>query len=308
MRFSKEFKVGLLAVVSITILYLGFNFLKGEDFFSSSNSYYVIYEEIDGLSLSNNVILNGFAVGRVSNMTILPNRQNNILVEIDIDNRIALGKKTVAVLKNSDVLGTKSIELLIESPLTDRLDDGDTLIAEIDKGIASVLMESAGSVTEDIGTTIKRLNIILESLANNTGNITNTLNNVEQTSRQLRGIVTENRDQMNQMLKNYNEVAVDLSKTLREVPPVLIKAGQVADSLQSLEFSQTLAKTQEAIGNLNQALVKINEGQGTLAQLINNDSLYVNLNNAAQDLDKLLIDFRENPGRYVNFSLFGGRK
>jgi phospholipid/cholesterol/gamma-HCH transport system substrate-binding protein len=307
MRFSKEFKVGLLAIVSITILYLGFNFLKGVDFFSATSNYYVIYDEIDGLNVGNNVILNGFTVGRVSNLRILHHDQNRILVEMDIDENIVLGRNSVAVLKSSDVLGTKAIELVVETPVKEPLSPGDYLNAEIDRGIASILLETAEPIAADLSTTISNLNIILVNLASNTAYITSTLNNVEQTSQNLKRIVIENREQMNQMLVNYNEVALDLSRTLREIPPVLIKAGQVADSLQSLDFSQTLAKTQAAIETLNSALAKVDSGQGTLAHLINDDSLYVNLNKAAEDLDKLLIDIRENPGRYVNFSLFGGR-
>jgi phospholipid/cholesterol/gamma-HCH transport system substrate-binding protein len=307
MRFSKEFKVGLLAIVSITILYLGFNFLRGVDFFSATSNYYVIYDEIDGLNAGNNVILNGFTVGRVSNLRILHHDQNRILVEMDIDENIVLGRNTVAVLKSSDVLGTKAIELVVETPVKEPLSPGDYLNAEIDRGIASILLETAEPIAADLSTTISNLNIILVNLASNTAYITSTLNNVEQTSQNLKRIVIENREQMNQMLVNYNEVALDLSRTLREIPPVLIKAGQVADSLQSLDFSQTLAKTQAAIETLNSALAKVDKGQGTLAHLINDDSLYVNLNKAAEDLDRLLIDIRENPGRYVNFSLFGGR-
>jgi phospholipid/cholesterol/gamma-HCH transport system substrate-binding protein len=307
MKYSKEFKVGLLAIVSLTILYLGFNFLRGVDFFSPTTAYYIIYDDVDGLNMGNNVILNGLAVGRVSNISILPHENNRILVEIEIDDRIQLGSNTVAILKSSDVLGTKAIDLVVETPLREPVAEGAYLIGELDRGIMSALLETAAPITSELTTTLTNLNIILETLANNTEFITSTLTNVEQTSQGLKMMVMENRSQMNQMLVNYNEVAVDLSRTLREIPPVLIKTGQMADSIQSLEFSQTLAKTQMAIENLNSALSKIDEGQGTLAQLINDDSLYENLNKAAEDLDRLLIDIRENPGRYINFSIFGRR-
>jgi phospholipid/cholesterol/gamma-HCH transport system substrate-binding protein len=307
MRFSKEIKVGLLAIVSLTILYLGFNFLRGIDFFSPTSTYYVIYDEVDGLNPGNNVVINGFAVGRVSNISLLPQQNNQILVQIDIDDKIELGRNTVAILKSSDVLGTKVIELVVETPVINPIADGGYLEGELDRGIVSALLETAEPITADLSTTIRNLNIILETLANNTAYITSTLNNVEQTSQGLKRMVMDNRVQMNQMLANYNEVALDLSRTLREIPPVLIKASQVADSIQSLDFSQTMAKTQQAIETLNSALAKLDEGQGTLANLINDDSLYVNLNKAAEDLDRLLIDIRENPGRYINFSIFGSR-
>lgn len=307
MKVSKEFKVGLLAVVSITILYLGFNFLKGVDFFSASNYYYAVYEEVDGLNVSNDVILNGLTVGRVSDITIVQGDQNRILVELDVNSEIRLGTNTVALLKNSDFLGSKAIELIVDTPVTEMLYDGDTLISEVDKGLAGMLLESAGPVADDLGTTLRRLNIILESLSNNTGYITSTMRNLEQTSQSLKITVAENRDDVNRLLVNYNQVAVQLTESLRELPPVLIKTSQIADSIRSLEFSETIRKTQVAVDNLNNAVSKIDQGNGTLAKLINNDSLYVNLNKAAEDLDKLLKDVRENPGRYIQFSVFGGK-
>jgi len=88
----------------------------------------------------------------------------------------------------------------------------------------------------------------------------------------------------------------------------LIKTSQIADSIQSLELSETVKKTQEAVDKLNSAIAKINEGDGTLAKLTNDDSLYVNLNSAAENLNKLLIDVRENPGRYIQFSVFGKKE
>lgn len=305
MKISKEFKVGLLAVVAITILYLGFNFLKGIDFFSATNQYYAVYDEIDGLNLSNDVILNGLAVGRVSDIKILPNRNNQIVVELDVDSRIVLGDSTVALLKNNDVLGTKAIELVVEDRLMNQVNDGDTLLSRLDRGIASVLLEKAAPVADDLSTTIRNVNIILENLANNSGRINNALANIEETTEALRNTVRNNQQEVNRLLNSYNDVALDLSKTLREAPPLLIKTSQLIDSLQNLEVAQTLRKTEEAIESLNSAIAKIDGGEGTLGRLINDDSLYANLNKAAEDLDRLLIDLRENPNRYVHFSVFG---
>jgi phospholipid/cholesterol/gamma-HCH transport system substrate-binding protein len=300
MSFSKEFKVGLLAVVSITILYLGFNFLRGIDFFSSTNQYFAVYDEIDGLNVSNNVILNGFVVGRVSNMSLMPHRQNRILVQLDVDEKIVLDNNSVAVLKSSDVLGTKVIELIVETPLQQPLSSGDTLNSEIDRGIASRLMERAGPITDELGITLNNINSIIQTFADNNERINNSLINMEQATVNVNRLLNESRAQL-------NLVANDLSLALREVPSVMIKTGQLADSIQSLNFSETMAKTQQALESLNTALAKIDEGQGTLGQLINNDSVYENLNRAAEDLDRLLIDIRENPSRYVHFSLFGRR-
>ena len=305
MKISKEFKVGLLAVVSITVLYLGFNFLRGIDFFSSTDTYYAVYEEIDGLNVSNDVILNGLAVGRVSDIKILPRANNQILVEMDVDKEVRLNESTIALLKNKDFLGSKAIELIVtEVNINSPLDDGDTLKARLDKGLTDILAETAGPVADDLNTTIRRVNLILEELANNTDKISNTLSNVEETSRIMKNTFQENRNDINSLISNYNQVALELAYVMQDITPILNNVTQLTDSLQTLELSQTLQQTQQTIGNLNETIGKINQGSGTLAKLINDDSLYNNLNKSAEDLDKLLNDLRENPGRYVNFSLF----
>jgi phospholipid/cholesterol/gamma-HCH transport system substrate-binding protein len=109
---NKEFKVGLFVAASIVLLYFGFNFLKGIDFFSTTNKYYVIYDNIDQLAVSNPVLINGFAVGRVNHIRIMQNKQNRVLVELMIDSEILLGDSTQAIL-NSDFLGGKSILLIL---------------------------------------------------------------------------------------------------------------------------------------------------------------------------------------------------
>ena len=305
MKISKEFKVGLLAVVSITTLYLGFNFLKGIEFFSSTETYYAIYEEIDGLNVSNDVILNGLAVGRVSDITIIPRANNKILVEMDVDANVRLNESTIALLKNKDFLGSKAIELIVtEENIGNPVEDGDTLIARLDKGLTDILAETAGPVADDLNTTIRRVNLILEELSESTDEINNTMSNLEQTSFLIKQTFQENRSNLNTLLNNYNQVALELAYVLQDVTPILNNVNQLTDSLQNLELSQTVQKTQQTIDNLNETIKKIDEGSGTLAKMINNDSLYNNLNRSAENLDKLLNDLRQNPGRYVNFSLF----
>ncbi|MEQ9307442.1 MAG: MlaD family protein, partial [Marinoscillum sp.] len=156
---SKEFKVGLIALVSGVLLYYGFNFLKGKDFFSPTNKYYVLYDNVDGLNKSNPVIVNGLAVGRVSRIRLLQSEDNQILVELDIDESITLGDSTVASLSNTDFLGSKGIVLTVGS-LNNPIVPGDTLIPYQDRGLNEILA-SAEPVASNLNTTITRVNEIL---------------------------------------------------------------------------------------------------------------------------------------------------
>lgn len=162
---NKEFKVGLFATVALVFLYFGFNFLKGIDFFSTTNKYYVVYDNIDQLAVSNPVLVNGFAVGRVSRIAILQDKQNKVLVELMIDSGIELSDSTKAIL-NSDFLGGKSIFLAIGKG-TRTLQAKDTLVAEVAKGMLDVLSETATPVADNLQTTLRKFNVILDNLTKN---------------------------------------------------------------------------------------------------------------------------------------------
>ena len=161
MRLSKEFKVGLFMVVTITLLYFGFNFLKGIDFFSTSNKYFVVYRNVDKLTESNQVFLNGYAVGRVSNIQI-EQRKNRVIVELDINSDIVLTDSSVALL-NGELLGGRFIQLNVK-PGGNELKAKDTFHSDVAKGV----MDFAEPVATNLQTTLKNLNIILENLAGNT--------------------------------------------------------------------------------------------------------------------------------------------
>ncbi|HOO10252.1 MAG TPA: MlaD family protein, partial [Cyclobacteriaceae bacterium] len=125
---NKEVKVGLFVTIALALLYFGFNYLKGIDFLSSTNKFYAIYDNVDQLAVSNPVLVNGYAVGRVSNIRIVQGKENKVLVELEIDSDIIVGDSATAIL-NSDFLGSKSILLNIGNKLKP-LNPGDTILAE----------------------------------------------------------------------------------------------------------------------------------------------------------------------------------
>ena len=307
MKFSKEVKVGILAVVAGVLLYFGFNFLKGSDFFSSSDTYYAIYDNVDGLTVSNQVLINGLTVGRVSEVTILQSRDNQILVTMDIDGDIVLSDSTVALLVSSDLLGSKAIEIFV-GEIDVPKEDGDTLIGRIDTGFSEAIRETAMPVIDNLDSAFTNINMLLANLNKNNTAITATFENLEGASNEIKMLAAENRTQLSQIMTNVNELTTALSDTEKGVGPLLAKMNSLADSLNDLELKETVAEASAAMENLRVITEKINEGSGSLGKLVNNDSLYANLNSAARDLDRLLIDLRENPKRYVHFSVFGGGK
>lgn len=299
MKISKEFKVGLLAVVSITILYLGFNFLKGSNLFSPYNTFYAVYDNIDGLDVSNPIMINGFTVGRVSKIEILQAQQNRLLVSLDIDDKQTVGGNTWAVIK-SDILGSRAIHLdsvAHGSPLQ----DGDTLQAMLYKGLTEQLTNTAKPLVDKFEVTLQNLNTILANIANNEANINQTLANFRQTSAN----IERGTSRLGSMSAKLDELLVDLNDPETGIAALLAKMNQVADTVNSLELEALMTSTKNSIDQLGQVLQEINEGDGNLNRMLKDDELYNNMTKTMQDLDKLFLDMRENPKRYVHFSIFG---
>lgn len=308
MKISKEFKVGLLAVVSLVLLYFGFNFLKGIDLFQRTNHYFAVYDNIDGLTISNPVVINGFSVGRVNDIKIMQNRNNLISVEISINESIRLSQGTVARLVNTDFLGSKAIELIPNEKSTVFHLYGDTLNSSIDAGITEFIKQSGGRMADNVGTTISRINSILENFQGNSEKINATLVHIESITENLSRNLPQMESKLFVLLDNLSQNSKELSTTLASLQPLLTNFTQITDTIKTLELAQTLEKTQVMIDNLNANLEQLKSGEGTMGKLMHDDSLYVNLNNTARDLDLLLVDFRKNPGRYVQFSLFGKKE
>lgn len=300
---SKEVKVALLAIISLVILYFGFNFLKGSDLFSSSSQYYVVYENVDGLVVSNPVMLNGLSVGRVKAIDILQARGNALLVTIDIDSDLKLTKTTVASLADGGLLGGKLISLGIRPGAA--LEDQDTLRSETVVGLSTLLQQKANPVLDNADSLMRNLNVVTSKFKE-TGTILNQLlGTVDRTGVTLQATLAENRVALAAMLKNLNTLSASLLQTEQEIKPLLGKASSFTDSLRALRLNETVNQANQTVARLQGILQNLESGQGTAGKLLKDEQMYTQLNQTLIDLDKLLVDFRRQPKRYVHFSVFG---
>lgn len=294
---NKEFKVGLFIASGLVLLYLGFNYLKGIDFFSSTTRYYVIYDNIDQLAVSNPVLINGFAVGRVSKIKILQNRQNKILVELDIDPDVQLGDSSKAIL-NSDFLGGKSILLSI-GKITTPLKPNDTLKAEVAKGVLDMISETATPVADNLQTTLRKFNTIIDNLTKNAEQLEIIFAKFQKTPDLVNQSLTNMNGRISELSLSYKEVATNLNSSLTALQPTLANFKVMSDSLKQLELNRTVAQTQQTLQKLNETLSKLNKGDNTASKLLTEDSLYVNLNKLILRLDTLADHFNENPKHFL---------
>lgn len=295
MRISKEVKVGLFMAVSLMLLYFGFNFLKGIDFFSSTNRYYAIYANVDKLMPSNQVFINGYAVGRVSKIQFQQSK-NRVLVEMEIDSEIILGDSTVAIL-NGDILGTKYIQLNVGS-ITNPIQPKDTLRSIVAKGIAEFLAENAAPVADNLEGTLRKLNTILDNLSDNTAKLDVIFNEFQKTPRLLNKTLSNTNSKVDGLADNIASVTVNVNSVLTELKPTLTNLKSFSDSLKSLEFQSTLDKAKGALTKLEVAVAKFDRTDNTMGKLMNEDSLYVNLNKMILDLDVLAKHLNENPNHF----------
>ena len=294
---SKEIKVGLIGVIGLVLFYLGSNFLKGIDFFSPINRYYAVYENVDGLIVANPVIVNGYSVGRVSEIRILQERDNKILVSMDIDKDLIIGKSSKATLSSNDFLGSKAIVLSI-GDINSPISEGDTIMSEIAGGL-SELLEKATPITDNLGVTISRLNDILASLRGSGDMITTTLDNLNNVLTNTNNLIDTNEETITLTLDNLNNLTDDLSKKLNDIDPIIKGANDMISNLSSVDFENTFNQIDILISSANGVFDDIESGEGgTLSLLLSDDSLYNNLNKTAFDLDKLLQHINENPKHF----------
>ena len=304
---SNELKVGFLALLAFLILYFGFNFLKGNDVFSTARVYYVEYDNVDGLMVSNQVMVNGIEVGKVKKVEIQPSKANKILVTLRLSQDIVIPDKTVAVLSDWALLGGKIIRLRLEGK--GNLAEDSFLKGETEVGVTALLKERAIPVIANADSLLVSFRQISNKF-DHTGTYLNTLlktsnETVSNINGSVNGIVADNKANIAQISSNMKTLSTDLIETEKQLRPLLTKFNTVADSLNALKIGKTLNEVDATVVSLKKIVQGLERGEGTAGKLIKNDSLYLGLNKTIVDLDKLLLDFRLQPKRYIGISVFG---
>ncbi|HWK58175.1 MAG TPA: MlaD family protein [Parapedobacter sp.] len=310
MKIANETKVGILAVVAIAILILGYSFLRGNDVFSREVTLYSIYERVDGLTESKPILVNGYQIGRVSKMEL--QQDGRIRTEFKVNRDYAVPANTVAFLSSTDLLGGKAIVFeLGDSAVYAK--DGDELPAGIQKNI----MEQVEPIQKKAQDIAAVLDSVLNSI-NNTINkdfqrdfnrsinsIANSLQNLEGITRQLDGLVVSERNRISHIVANVESITNNLKENNERIGNVLVNLNSITDQVAKADFAQTITSANKAMADFQSITDRINQGQGSIGMLLNDEQLYDNLNQASKNLEELIADMKARPGRYVHFSVFG---
>lgn len=310
---SRELKVGLLAIVGIAIFVIGFKFLKGSNIFKRDYTYYAVYDNVDGLNPSNPVYISGYQVGRIADIDLIqmPNGINKALVTYNIHNDIQIPRGSSAMIYSVDMLGAKAVKIQYVTNAS-YYEDGDTIINGVELGMIEKLGTSITPLLGHIDTLVVGLGSVVDK--NNKDNLQNVIANlnmvIAQLNKDLPGItggvntlVNDKNSSLNKTLGNLETFTGNLNQNNAKINHLLTNLDQFSDTLNQMQIKQTIENAELAIAQLNTLLAQINTGKGTMGKLVKDEALYNNLQNASNNLNLLLDDFKANPNRYVHLSL-----
>ena len=295
MKLTKEIKIALVAIVGILILYFGINFLKGMNLFSTNNTYFITFDDIQGLGASTPIYADGYKVGTVDGLEYDYKENGPIKVKVDIikDLRIPQGSKAEIV---KDLMGNLQVNLLLANNPRERVEPGGIIPGAVNGG----MMDKAANLVPVVEKMLPKLDSILTSVNALLADpaLAASLHNVETITSNL----TVSTRELNTLMAGLN----------KQVPSMIGKANGVLDNtnrltanLASLDVQGTLNKVNQTLESAHQFTEKLNSNQGSLGLLMNDTKLYDNLTSTMGHADSLVIDLKAHPKRYVHFSVFG---
>jgi phospholipid/cholesterol/gamma-HCH transport system substrate-binding protein len=313
MKLTKTSKIGILFIVCLSLLIWGINFLKGRDLFRTEKVFYARYKNVGGLTPTTIVTLNGLKVGYVREIYFAENLSGDLIVKIAIHNNFPLPKGTSAEIASSDLLGSKVVKLnLGKSAIL--LQANDTLNTKMEADIMQQVNEQIAPLKAKAERMIENLDSMVTSMSkllnnNSQHNISEsmrqinlTMTNLEGISRNLNDVVTDQKKNLSSTISNLSDVTGNLKTNSSKLEHIMDNFSSFSDSLSKMELNQTIDHVNSSVANLQTILSKIDTAKGTLGMLINDPRLYQNLNQTNENLNRLLVDFRLNPKKYIHFS------
>ena len=300
---NKELKIGFVALLAIVALFIGVNYLKGLDVLNPSRKFYAKYENIGGLKVGSSVFVNGYQVGMVSNIDLLANENQQLLVTISIEKDFDIHKNSILKIVNQDLMGTKSVNLILGDAASFAVDE-DTLISgmegSLQEEVSAQILPIKIKTEELIGSidsVMKIITAILDKDARE--NLSNSLQSLDQTFL----LMNQSMIKVNQIVDQNDERISSIVKNLEanndEITNILKNFSNISDDIAQSNIKNLLT-------SLSAASKKINDSEGSLGMLINDKDLYLNLEKSSKELEALIKDIKANPKRYVSFSIIGG--
>lgn len=305
MKLSREIKTGIIVIGGILLFVLGFSYLKSSPLFEDGKTLYAVYKDVGGLQVGTAITINGYVVGNVTDVKF-KDQSGNLIVTLFIKSDFDFSKNSPAELYDTGIIGGKGIQIKPVFDGSPMAKSGDTLPSSTQLGLTQLLQKQLtplqrkveGAVT-NADTLLQNFNAVLDDkakrdLRETLSGLNTTVASFQKSAEVLNRILNTNESKLEGSLKNFEEFTSNVA--------------QLSDSLNNAGLGRTLASLESTIANLNSLMGRIENGDGTLGKLMKDEELYVNLNSASRELDLLLQDFRLNPKRYVNVSVFGKKQ
>ncbi|WP_432670406.1 MlaD family protein [Flavobacterium sp. SM2513] len=309
MKITREIKTAILVIASILLFIWGYSFLQGRDLLNSYRMFYVQYENVEGLSTSAPVTINGLVVGRIMKITLIP-ATGKLQVEIQVSSDFPISKSSTIDIYEPGLIGGKQIQIVpnFQDPIM--AESGDFFKGRNVPGLTSLvgekltpLQEKIEKVAEDADILLKNLNDILDekskaNLRESISKLNVLMDEFSKVGSNVNQIIDKNQSNIDGSLANLNKATSNFSK----LSDTLAKA-KIGQALRN--FENSMKGVDKIVTNFDKISTDLQQGKGTMGKLLTDDQLYNNLNTTSAELELLLQDLRLNPTRYINVSLFG---
>lgn len=311
MKFSKELKAGVIALLAIVGFVVLFQFMKGKSLFTTDNIFYAKYDNVEGLAQSSAVSINGLKVGQVDKIIPITSKDGkiNFVVKITVDNKFEFSKNSTLEIFEPGLMSGKEMRVnLMYGGATAK--DGDTLKGAFKLGTLGSLSSQVGPVKDQLQVVLHRVDSLMTNAnqvfdAQNRAEIKALLANLNKTVGALQTTAGSVNTLVGHNDPKLQKVLDDASLTMQSGKVTLDKYGNLAQSIDTKQLNATIANLDATVGKLNQVIGGIDKGEGSLGKLMKDEQLYNNLNSASSNLNSLIEDMKANPKRYINFSVFG---
>ena len=310
-RLSKEFLTGFIFLLSIVLLIYGIKFLKGIDIFNSNKTYFSIYSNVNGLQVGSNITLNGFNVGIVNDI-ILFNDNKELLVSFSLTKIDSIPDNSNFKIINQDLMGTKGVSLILGNSVS-YANFGDTITSSVENSLQdevnAQILPLKNKAEELIGSVDSLLTIVTAVLNKNTReNLSNSISSLDQTFLlmsktmvKVDSLVYFNDNRISKILSNIEAISSNINNNNNNIKQIIENVSLITDSIAKSDIISF-------VQNINELTSNISNGKGSLGKLINDDAFYNNLEKSSSEMNQLIEDIKNNPSRYVNFSILGGAK
>ncbi|OFY38635.1 MAG: hypothetical protein A2X18_00365 [Bacteroidetes bacterium GWF2_40_14] len=302
-KFTREQKIGLFAILTLFSLYVVINYLRGEDLFGKSNVYFAKYESVEGLNTTGPVFIKGLKVGTVESIEYVE-KSNNFLVTLKIDSQYKMSDSCVAQIYSSDILGGKAVRINMAKG-TKVISDQDTLLTSIEPGMIEMLSNElvplknqATALIENMNKTFDNVNDVLDSNAKE--NLAKSLENLNKTLKSVKAIaqnLENNGPEISSILDNLDKLSTTLNGSAGHLDSSLKNFSEITDSLKKADLAGT-------IESLKMLISDINNPHGSLGKLIKTDSLHNSIDSLLRNLDVLVANINRDPKKYIKISVF----